>query len=1385
MNQLSQVQSRGLNIATIVIIIMSFTTSIFSQSKSLRFNESGTNDIVTASDFSSLGDEYTIEGWIKPTTESGEQHLWELWTGDSGDQFYLSNGGYLSAPAIVGGSDGGYAARKVNANEWTHIAYVRSANSLIIYKNGVAVMWGTPGGVGAKETLALAHYRTNGNEYSATAYKGFMDDIRVWSSARTQIEIDENKSIWLSGNEPKLEVLYSFNDQSGTTVADGTSNNRVGTLANMISSAWQSDGVSLNWTPADNEVKTYYVSVTGNDSPSRGLSEAQPWRTIAYAALRATTPGDNVHVKAGLYKKENFTIESGNSASSIVFEGYDANWNSVTNLNWWVYNENQSNLDATKMPLLDGGSRINGGVATFIGDYNIFKNFQIINYNSGVQIYDHIYSTVENIIGVAFGDSTKGSEPNGFGIKIRGDSNADGHNTINNCRIINTHGHGISIDYSSYNTVKNCSVYNDDPFGTHYYIHIGSESDGNPSNHNVIDNCYVQRKTGGIHFGHGITIKGGTNYNGATNGACKYNTIKNCEVKNVNGDAFAARRSGAIENEFVDCLATGDTEGNGFYVRDAASNNTFTNCKTDNCGTAVTFWSNGEDPSMPTTAHDNKFYNCIFSKTKNVQIKMGDPAYVKITKDNSFINCVFDDGTYLFDAIQNSSNNSMTNCIVTNVDNYKNGSATLTFNYTNSDFYSNGFSTPAGSNLITGDPQFVDLANVDYHITSSSPCVNSGTSSGVTLPSTDYEGNTRVQGGTVDIGAYETASSSSSNYALRFNAEATKDEYVSIASIPTSGTVTIEFWAKLEGSNDDTDVMINMGGDSKRLTLKSSSHLPAWSDGWNAYSSTAGISLNTWHHIAYVASSGTLQSIYIDGLPQTIDGGTSVSMPTATWYLASWYGGGASSLNYIGCIDELRLWNDVRTASEISSNKDSELQGNEQGLIGYWKFNEGSGTTLADSKGSANGTLHNMESGDWVNGPNLSGGNPPSNIPPVANAGSDQTVTDTDNNGSESVTLNGSGSSDSDGTITSYVWKEGATQLATSANPSVSLAVGTHTITLTVTDNDGATNSNDVVITVNAGGGSSTNYALRFNAEATKDEYVSIASIPTSGTVTIEFWAKLEGSNDDTDVMINMGGDSKRLTLKSSSHLPAWSDGWNAYSSTAGISLNTWHHIAYVASSGTLQSIYIDGLPQTIDGGTSVSMPTATWYLASWYGGGASSLNYIGCIDELRLWNDVRTASEISSNKDSELQGNEQGLIGYWKFNEGSGTTLADSKGSANGTLHNMESGDWVSGASSLSKKGYVNGNDEVIPKQFSLSQNYPNPFNPSTIISFALPKAENVKLFIYNMLGEKIAELVNENMSAGIHSVPFDASKFVSGIYIYRISAGQNVITKKMMLLK
>ena len=88
-------------------------------------------------------------------------------------------------------------------------------------------------------------------------------------------------------------------------------------------------------------------------------------------------------------------------------------------------------------------------------------------------------------------------------------------------------------------------------------------------------------------------------------------------------------------------------------------------------------------------------------------------------------------------------------------------------------------------------------------------------------------------------------------------------------------------------------------------------------------------------------------------------------------------------------------------------------------------------------------------------------------------------------------------------------------------------------------------------------------------------------------------------------------------------------------------------------------------------------------------------------------------------------------------------------------------------------------------PLVFSLEQNYPNPFNPSTTIEFTLPQKEFVSLLIYDVLGNEVATLVNEEKASGSYEVLFDAAELVSGVYIYSLRTGSFIQTRKMILMK
>ena len=101
------------------------------------------------------------------------------------------------------------------------------------------------------------------------------------------------------------------------------------------------------------------------------------------------------------------------------------------------------------------------------------------------------------------------------------------------------------------------------------------------------------------------------------------------------------------------------------------------------------------------------------------------------------------------------------------------------------------------------------------------------------------------------------------------------------------------------------------------------------------------------------------------------------------------------------------------------------------------------------------------------------------------------------------------------------------------------------------------------------------------------------------------------------------------------------------------------------------------------------------------------------------------------------------------------------------------------------SELGTTGVDDNTVPTEFRLNQNYPNPFNPSTNISYSLPDESFVKLSVFDILGNKVAEPVSETQPAGDYQVKFDAANISSGIYFYTLSAGENKITKKMILLR
>jgi plastocyanin len=106
-------------------------------------------------------------------------------------------------------------------------------------------------------------------------------------------------------------------------------------------------------------------------------------------------------------------------------------------------------------------------------------------------------------------------------------------------------------------------------------------------------------------------------------------------------------------------------------------------------------------------------------------------------------------------------------------------------------------------------------------------------------------------------------------------------------------------------------------------------------------------------------------------------------------------------------------------------------------------------------------------------------------------------------------------------------------------------------------------------------------------------------------------------------------------------------------------------------------------------------------------------------------------------------------------------------------------------GSFTAAATGVQNDQNSGVPRSLQLLQNYPNPFNPSTTITYALPRDARVTLTLFNMVGQEVATLARGEQEAGYHEVRFDGGGLPSGVYVYKLQAGTQVQTRRLVLLR
>lgn len=306
----------------------------------------------------------------------------------------------------------------------------------------------------------------------------------------------------------------------------------------------------------------------------------------------------------------------------------------------------------------------------------------------------------------------------------------------------------------------------------------------------------------------------------------------------------------------------------------------------------------------------------------------------------------------------------------------------------------------------------------------------------------------------------------------------------------------------------------------------------------------------------------------------------------------------------------------------------------------------------------------------------------------------------------------------------------------------------------------------------------SVNKSIVFPTPGVNTNYVQIpynaGMVGIGNNITIEGWVKLGGTTT-SNTILNKGASSfdYQLGINSSSALPFFRAGSTILTGTVAVPVGVWTHVA-VATTSSNAIFYINGVPGSpVSGTVTTGSSTNEMRLGRGNNDPAS-----GKLDEVRLWNVTRTAAEISGNMCNKwIPLTSTGLKGLWHLD----STLVDSASGWNGTILGSLSFDTAMNCTATAISNVKN----EVPTDYKLYQNYPNPFNPTTSIKFSIPKSSYVELKIYDILGKEVATLISDPYQAGVYVFDFNASTLASGVYFYKLVAGDFKEIKKMILLK
>jgi hypothetical protein len=326
--------------------------------------------------------------------------------------------------------------------------------------------------------------------------------------------------------------------------------------------------------------------------------------------------------------------------------------------------------------------------------------------------------------------------------------------------------------------------------------------------------------------------------------------------------------------------------------------------------------------------------------------------------------------------------------------------------------------------------------------------------------------------------------------------------------------------------------------------------------------------------------------------------------------------------------------------------------------------------------------------------------------------------------------------------------------------------------------------------------------ALQFNESETSG-FVSMGSsndLRVTESLTMEAWINPQGKGVDNiwgGMIINKEGEYELFRTQDGTirwAITNASPGWNWQGTQYESLENEWLHVAVVYDKTEIKT-YLNGLLFHSQPGSGNIGDFHNNLNALYVGGRQNNAaqRFQGLIDEVRIWNRARSASQIRYTIADTLGSDyyataDSGLIGYWRFDSTSFYTDGEVEETRTPDRSFYNNYGVLYGDVKLIEvlPTSVNQNQFTAPQSFELNQNYPNPFNPVTTISYNLPAAGEIELTIYDMLGRRVTNLVSGTQPAGTYQVQWDGGLMASGTYIYRLIVdGRPVQARKMLLMR